>query len=49
MRNHNKCSKCKNYEIVHSKILNRPVPACNLPKEAKGKCVFVRKEKGNEQ
>ena len=43
MRNHNKCSKCKYYEIIHSKILNRPVPACNLSKDAKGKCMFARK------
>lgn len=43
MSNHNKCSKCKYYEVIHSKIINRPVPACCLPKEAKGKCMFVRK------
>ena len=42
----NRCSKCLNckyYEVIYSKILNKPVPACNLPKDTKGKCMFARK------
>lgn len=37
------CKSCKYYKIIRSKVLNRPVPACCLPKGTKSKCMFARK------